>query len=141
MLRQSLSKLALAAGLALGGAAAHADLSPAGIYTGNVGLSVDGIGGTAANPGDVQASVPLGATVLQAFLYAATIPNATRPLAFFDAAGITLAGQAITNFSRVVGIPGYSTGVADVTTSSGRSSVAAVPACSTSPSPRARSRR
>ena len=107
MVRRSLSTLALAAGLALGGTAAHADLTPAGIYTGNVGLSVDA-SGTNAAAGSIQASVPIGATILQAFLYAAGTPfpfyaNSPTTLATYNALGITLAGNTISTFDKLVG--------------------------------------
>lgn len=115
MLRHSLSKLALAAGLALGGAAAHADLDPAAVFTGEVGLSVDGLGSTASATGNIQAFIPLGATVLRAFLYAPTVNGANFTTGTFNAAGITLGGFAVANFNAIVGIPGYSTGRADVT--------------------------
>lgn len=114
-MRRSLSNIALAIGLALGGATAQADLNPAAIYTGEVGLSVDGVGSTSAATGNVSAIVPIGATVLKAFLYAPTVSGVGFTIAQFNAAGITLAGAAVANFSSIVGIPGYATGRADVT--------------------------
>jgi hypothetical protein len=92
---------------ALSGAAAAA-LTSAGTWNGNVGLSVDGIGSNASPVGDIQAVIPVGATILQAYLYSAGTPSpwyADSPttLADYNGAGITLAGNAITNFSLLVG--------------------------------------
>jgi hypothetical protein len=41
-------------------------------YTGNVGLSTDGWGSSTSSSGVISASVPVGATVLAAYLYSAT---------------------------------------------------------------------
>jgi hypothetical protein len=87
---------------------AHADLTLAGTFSGNVGLSVDGVGGNQANVGSVQAVIPVGATILQAYLYSAGSPNpwyadAPTSLANYNASGITLAGNTINNFSKIVG--------------------------------------
>lgn len=87
----------------------HADLAPAGIWTGNVGLSVDGVGGDGvASVGDVMAHIPVTATILQAYMYSAGTPFPWYPdspttLADYNGAGITLAGQAINNFDTLVG--------------------------------------
>jgi hypothetical protein len=119
----------LAAACLLACGATSAALNPAGIYTGNVGVSVDGVGSTASNVGSVQASIPVGATILQAYLYSAGTPypwydNSPRTLADYNTAGITLAGTPVTNFSTLVGavstprpdIGRWFTARADVTT-------------------------
>jgi hypothetical protein len=108
---------------------ALADLVPAGIWNGTVGLSVDGIGGNGTGTiGNVQASIPVTATVLQAYLYSAGTPypfyaNSPQTLADYNNAGITLAGQAVNNFDTLVGatstradIGQWFTARADVTT-------------------------
>ena len=118
--------LICAAWLALSGVAS-ASLTTAGTWTGNVGMSVDGIGSNASPAGTVDASIPVGATILQAYLYSAGTPfpfyaGSPTTLAAYNAAGITLAGNAITNFSTLVGatstradIGGWFTARADVT--------------------------
>jgi hypothetical protein len=88
--------------------AASAALTLAGSWNGNVGVSVDGIGSNASPVGQVQATIPVGATILQAFLYSAGTPSpwyADSPttLAAYNGAGITLAGNAITNFDTLMG--------------------------------------
>jgi len=121
-------RCAIAAGLCALSGAATAGLTTAGTWTGTVGLSVDGIGSNNTPVGDVQASIPIGATILQAFLYSAGTPTASnyplspRTLADYNSAGITLAGTAITNFDTLVGgvsprsdIVSWATGRADVT--------------------------
>jgi hypothetical protein len=122
----ALCAIAVAAVLACG--TASAALNPAGVYNGNVGLSVDGVGSTASNVGFVQADIPVGATILQAYLYSAGTPHpwysdSPRTLADYNSAGITLAGTPIVNFSTLVGavatprpdIGRWYTGRADVT--------------------------
>lgn len=88
--------------------AASAALTLAGAWNGNVGLSVDGIGSNASPVGQVQATIPVGATILQAYLYSAGTPFPWYPdspttLAAYNGAGITLAGNAITNFDTLMG--------------------------------------
>jgi hypothetical protein len=88
--------------------AATAGLTLAGSWNGNVGLSVDGIGSNSSPVGDVQATIPIGATILKAYLYSAGTPSpwyADSPttLAAYNGAGITLAGNAITNFDTLMG--------------------------------------
>ncbi len=97
-------------GCAIGAAAspAFAGLDPVNTWTGHVGLSVDGVGSTAAAVGNVQADIPVGATILQAYLYSAGTPLANVPgspttLAAYNGAGITLNGAAVSNFSTLVG--------------------------------------
>ncbi|HJV62321.1 MAG TPA: PEP-CTERM sorting domain-containing protein [Albitalea sp.] len=100
--------LGLAAALAALSSTAMADLTSAGTWSGHVGLSVDGIGSNNAAVGDVQANIPVGSTILKAYLYSAGTPSpwyAQSPttLAQYNAAGITLAGTTINNFDTLVG--------------------------------------
>ena len=121
------SRWAVAGALCAFSGMASADLTSAGVWNGNVGLSVDGIGSNSAPVGTVQATIPIGATVLQAYLYSAGTPfpfypDSPNSLAAYNGAGISLAGVPITNFSTLVGatstrsdIGGWFTGRADVT--------------------------
>ena len=106
----------------------NAALVSAGTFNGNVGISVDGVGSNSAAVGNVLADIPVGATILQAFLYSAGTPNpwygdSPTTLAEYNGAGITLNGNTITNFDRLVGaistprpdIGQWFTAVADVT--------------------------
>jgi len=106
-----------------------AALNPINIYSGNVGLSVDGIGSNSAPVGQVQANIPVGATILQAYLYSAGTPypwysDSPTTLAAYNSAGITLGGNTINNFDTLVGavstprpdIGQWYTARADVTT-------------------------
>lgn len=123
-----LCRIALAASLACAVPLASASLTTAFGVSGNVGLSVDGVGGGASPVGEVQAVIPVGATILRAYLYSAGVPSpyyagAPTTAADYNAAGITLAGTAITNFDTIVGatstradIGRWYTGRADVTT-------------------------
>jgi hypothetical protein len=122
-----LRRSAAAALLACSAGLANADLTLAGTFSGNVGLSVDGVGSNNAAVGTVQAVIPVGATILKAFLYSAGTPSpyyADSPssLAAYNASGITLAGTTINNFTKIVGatsdrpdIGRWFTGRADVT--------------------------
>jgi hypothetical protein len=93
-------------------AAVRADLNTLQIYTGPVGLSVDALGsaeGNAQNPlaGQIQATIPDGATVVAAYLYSAGTPfplfsDSPRTLADYNSAGITLNGSPV-NFTGLVG--------------------------------------
>lgn len=105
---------------------AQAALVSAGTWNGNVGLSTDAVGSNNFNVGSVQAYIPVGATILQAYLYSAGIPTAysgsPTSLADYNAAGITLGGYNINNFSTLVGatsprpeITSWATARADVT--------------------------
>lgn len=108
---------------------AYADLSPIGIWTGHVGLSIDAIGSNSSPVGDIQAAIPTGATIEAAYLYSAGTPfpwypNSPQTTADYNGAGVTLAGNAITNYSAIVGasaLPSrpdlgtFYTGRADVT--------------------------
>jgi hypothetical protein len=104
-------KIAAAAAVvfAISSAQANAQgLTSAGIWNGNVGLSVDGVGSNSSPVGDVQAVIPVGSTILQAYLYAAGTPFPFYPdspttLAAYNGAGITFAGAPINNFSTLVG--------------------------------------
>ena len=127
MFSRRLSRIAIAITLAAAAGAASADLTTATLLTGTVGMSVDGIGSNNSPTGDVQALIPVGATILQAYLYSAGTPfpfyaNSPHTLADYNGAGITLAGVPITNFSKLVGatstradIGRWFTGRADVT--------------------------
>jgi hypothetical protein len=106
---------------------ANAVLSPVGIWTGNVGLSVDAVGSNSSPVGNIQASIPTGSTILAAYLYSAGTPypwyaNSPQTAGDYNGAGITLAGSAVNNFDTVVGavsgrtdIGQWYTGRADVT--------------------------
>ena len=124
---KSLAKFTVAAAVCALSGTASAGLSTAGTWSGNVGLSVDGIGSNSSPVGNVAAEIPVGATILQAYLYSAGTPfpwysNSPRTLADYNGAGITLNGTAITNYSTLVGavstradIGQWYTGRADVT--------------------------
>jgi hypothetical protein len=103
-----ITKAFAALGMACMAGTAMADLNTASAFTGTVGLSVDGVGSNNAAVGDVQAEIPVGATILKAYLYSAGTPSpwyADSPttLGQYNAAGITLAGNAVTNFDTLVG--------------------------------------
>lgn len=109
------------------GTSTRADLTPVGTFQGNVGLSIDGVGGNSTPVGDIMAEIPVGSAVLQAYLYVAGTPfpwyaNSPTTIADYNGAGITLEGNAVTNFSAIVGaisdrpdIGRWYTGRADVT--------------------------
>ncbi|MEY4429850.1 MAG: hypothetical protein RLZZ182_2539, partial [Pseudomonadota bacterium] len=87
---------------------AQAALTTAAAYTGKVGLSVDGVGSTNAVTGDISALIPVGAKIEAAYFYAAGTPypwygSSPRTLDAYNAAGISLNGQTINNFSTLVG--------------------------------------
>lgn len=132
MFVQRFKQAAVAAAIAFVAAPSFASLTIGYGITGNVGLSVDGIGSNLSPVGEVQAVIPVGATVLKAYLYTAGTPFPYYPnngglpspstLAEYNAAGITLAGNAITNYDTLVGatslradIGRWYTGRADVT--------------------------
>ncbi len=86
-------KIRILAGLAalLFTISAQASLTTFQTYTGNVGLSTDGFGST-SNAGTLTANVPVGATILGAYLYSATyFGNHTTP-----PTTVTLAGSPVT---------------------------------------------
>ena len=106
-MKHVLHLIAASALCALSGAAS-AQLTTAGTWTGRVGLSVDGVGSNNAAVGNVQAVIPVGATILQAYLYSAGMPqgqSASSPttLADYNTSGITLNGTAINFFDTLVG--------------------------------------
>jgi hypothetical protein len=77
---------------------AQATLASFQSFTGNVGVSTDGWGST-SNSGQVQAEVPVGSTVLGAWLYAPTFFGGTPT-------GISLGGTAVAQASFTgLGIP------------------------------------
>jgi hypothetical protein len=127
MLGQTTSTILVSVALAAFSTVATAGLAPVDIFTGNVGLSIDGIGSNNTPVGNVQAQIPAGSTILRAYLYSAGTPfpfYASSPVTLgdYNGAGITLAGNAITNFSAIVGatstradIGRWFTGRADVT--------------------------
>ena len=77
----------LSGGLLLGGPA-QATLTVLEAFNGNVGLSTDGLGLLSTTTGTISASVPVGSTVLKAWLYGVYNSN--------DPAGVTFNGSAIT---------------------------------------------
>jgi len=103
-----LIKIAVAGALLAVSSAATAALVPLNIFTGNVGVSIDGIGSNFSPVGNVQASVPAGSTILAAYLYSAGTPfpwysDSPRTLDHYNTAGIALGGNPINNFSALVG--------------------------------------
>ncbi len=85
-----------------------ASLNPVGIWNGHVGLSVDAVGSNNDPVGNIRADIPVGATVLAAYLYSAGTPNpwyANSPTtsADYNGSGITLNGTSITNFNAFTG--------------------------------------
>lgn len=85
-----------------------ADLSPVGIWTGNVGLSIDAVGSNNTPVGNIQAEIPTGANILAAYLYSAGTPfpwysNSPVNVADYNGSGITVAGNAINNYDTIVG--------------------------------------
>jgi hypothetical protein len=105
---KKLVQLSVAAALCALSGVASADLASVGTWSGNVGLSVDGIGSNNATVGTVQANIPVGATILKAYLYSAGTPypwysSSPTTLAAYNGSGITLAGNAINNFDTLVG--------------------------------------
>lgn len=127
MSKLKLLSLVCLMGLIVAAPQANAALSPVGIWTGNVGLSIDAVGSNSSPVGNIQASIPSGATILAAYLYSAGTPypwysNSPQTVADYNGAGITLAGTAITNYDTLVGatsgrpaIGDWYTGRADVT--------------------------
>ena len=107
-----------------------ASLTPVDIFNGNVGLSLDAVGSNSSPVGNIQAEIPVGSTILKAYLYSAGTPfpffaDSPRTTGDYNSAGINLSGNAITNFDTLVGasalpnradIGNWFTGRADVTT-------------------------
>lgn len=75
---------------------AHAALTTFQTFVGSYGVSTDGWGST-SQQGSIQASVPVGATVVGAYLYTSTFGNPS-----LAGVGGTLAGQAV-NYSTNLG--------------------------------------
>lgn len=103
-----------AATAALAFGSAQASLTPFQQYTGNVDVSTDGWGSTSQS-GIISASVPVGSTVLAAYLYTSTYQNTSM-----GGIGATLAGTnvgAFTSLGSLQLIPGFflTGGRADVT--------------------------
>jgi hypothetical protein len=85
-----------------------AALNPVGIWNGHVGLSVDAVGSNSDPVGNIRADIPVGATVLAAYLYSAGTPfpwysNSPTTSADYNGSGITLNGTSITNFVAFTG--------------------------------------
>lgn len=98
----------LVAALILTAVPSYAGLNPAALFSGNVGMSVDGVGSNNTPVGDIQVSMPAGSTVLKAFFYSAGTPfpwyaDSPQTLADYNTAGITLGGVPVTNFSSIFG--------------------------------------
>lgn len=101
-------KAAAVLATALMASGASASLTPVEIFNGRVGVSIDGLGSNNSPVGNIQADIPAGSTILRAYLYSAGTPypwypDSPRTLADYNGAGITLGGNAITNFSALVG--------------------------------------
>lgn len=101
-------KAAAVLATALMASGASASLIPVEIFNGRVGVSIDGLGSNNSPVGNIQADIPAGSTILRAYLYSAGTPypwysDSPRTLADYNGAGITLQGNAITNFSALVG--------------------------------------
>ncbi|MBZ5632851.1 MAG: PEP-CTERM sorting domain-containing protein [Acidobacteriia bacterium] len=73
----------------------HASLTTFQTFTGNVAYSSDGFG-SLSNSGTISASVPVGSTVIAAYLYSATQNNAS-----FSGVGGTLGGTAVSYTTHV----------------------------------------
>ncbi|MBX3638041.1 MAG: PEP-CTERM sorting domain-containing protein [Rubrivivax sp.] len=78
---------------------AHAALTTFQTYVGNYGVSTDGWGST-TQQGTIQAFVPVGATVVGAYLYTSTFFNGT-----LSGIGGSLAGQAVNYATNLGTIP------------------------------------
>lgn len=89
--------LAIAAGLM--SMSAHASLTAFQTFTGTVGVSTDGWGST-EQAGTISASVPVGSTVLAAYLYTSTASNPS-----LTGVGGTLAGTAVSYGSLGLNAP------------------------------------
>jgi hypothetical protein len=121
-----LSSAALATALLLPNIAS-ATLSSLEIFNGRVGVSIDGVGSNDSPVGNIDALIPIGATIERAYLYSAGTPypwysDSPTTVNDYNTAGITLGGVAINNFSALVGatsqrpdIGRWYTGRADVT--------------------------
>ncbi|MBN2269792.1 MAG: hypothetical protein JXN61_04210 [Sedimentisphaerales bacterium] len=127
MKRVLLPLVICALSLAMAVSRANASLTPVGIWTGNVGLSIDAVGSNNSPVGNIQAEIPTGAMILAAYLYSAGTPypcysDSPVNTGDYNGAGITLAGNAVNNYDTIVGavsgipyIGQWYTGRADVT--------------------------
>ena len=97
----------LAVASVLGSGTASASLSSFQTFVGKIGYSSDGFGSTTQS-GTISASVPVGSTVLAAYLYTSTFGS-------FAGAGGTLAGNAVTYTALGANNAGLEAGRADVT--------------------------
>ncbi|WP_332877331.1 PEP-CTERM sorting domain-containing protein [Massilia sp. S19_KUP03_FR1] len=88
---------------------AQASLATLQTYIGNVGYSSDGFGSTSQS-GMISALVPVGSTVLSAYLYTSTNGNST-----LSGVGGTLAGSAVTYTSLGTAGDSLTAGRTDVT--------------------------
>ncbi len=79
------------------------------VFTGNVGYSSDGFG-SLSQGGTISASVPVGSTVLAAYLYSAGFGGAAA-----DFSGVQLNGNALVFGPNAVNTNGLSSARADVT--------------------------
>lgn len=84
----------------VGASRAEASLALFNAYTGTVGVSTDGVGGISPNGGTISALVPVGSTVVAAYLYTATYSGATNA----NIAGTTLNGTVV-SFAPIVPNP------------------------------------
>lgn len=99
--------LASVATLGLLSGTAHASLTAFQTYVGNVGVSTDGFG-SISQSGVISALVPVGSTVLGAYLYTSTFSS-------FAGAGGTLNGVSVNYGSGLGSTAGLQAGRADVT--------------------------
>ncbi len=74
---------------------AFASLEPFQTFTGNVAMSSDGFGST-SNSGIISASVPVGSTVLAAYLYTSTNNTTSLPTVELDGSTVTF-GPRVAN--------------------------------------------
>lgn len=91
-MRRHINENVLALGLLIAGlASARANLTTSYQFNGEGNWSLDGVGGNGSTVGQLQANVPVGATVERAFLYASMYDvSGTESL---TAPSVTLAGQ------------------------------------------------
>ncbi|HMM71819.1 MAG TPA: hypothetical protein PKC22_06295, partial [Rhodocyclaceae bacterium] len=104
-MKHSLAALVASAFVA---APAMASLTTFQTFVGNVGYSADGFGSTSQS-GTISASVPVGATVLGAYLYTGMFDDVANP------AGTTLNGSAVSFGPNMVNNNFLSSARADVT--------------------------
>ena len=98
-IQTTLIKAMLAAGILCGAGASEASLTSFRTFSGNVGYSSDGFGSTASS-GTISALVPIGSTVLAAYLYTSTFNG------FNSSYTSTLNGSNVTYSALPANIPG-----------------------------------